>query len=99
MAMKSSYPGSSKEPGYFFAAVPAYPAPADPLAILPLRLLTLIFAHRSKQKIYENMQKINMNFLDIRVFVPSGKDYERSKQLFRELGFEIAFEDGGMAGL
>jgi hypothetical protein len=39
-----------------------------------------------------------MNFLDIRAFVPSGKDYERSKQLFLELGFELVFEGGCMAG-
>ncbi len=39
-----------------------------------------------------------MRFLDIRAFVPSGKDFERSKQLFLELGFEIAFEAGGVAG-
>ena len=32
-----------------------------------------------------------MKFLDIRAFVPSGSDYEKSKQFFQELGFNLAF--------
>jgi hypothetical protein len=39
-----------------------------------------------------------MNFIDIRAFVPSGKDYEKSKQLFQELGFDMAFDAGDFAG-
>jgi len=39
-----------------------------------------------------------MNFLDIRAFVPSGKEYEKSKHLFRELGFDMAFDAGDFAG-
>jgi len=35
-----------------------------------------------------------MDFLNIRAFVPSGKEYEKSKQLFQEIGFDIAFDGG-----
>jgi hypothetical protein len=31
-------------------------------------------------------------------FVPSGKDYEASRRLFQELGFEELWENGGYAG-
>lgn len=40
-----------------------------------------------------------MKVLDIRAFVPSGKDFEKSKQLFIELGFGINFEGGGVVDL
>ncbi len=39
-----------------------------------------------------------MKFLDIRTFVPSGKDYEKSKQFFQELGFNLQFEAPGFCG-
>jgi hypothetical protein len=39
-----------------------------------------------------------MKFLDIRAFVPSGKDYEKSKQLFLEIGFDLTFDGGSYAG-
>lgn len=32
-----------------------------------------------------------MKVLNIRAFVPSGKDYEKSKQFFQELGFNLTF--------
>lgn len=38
-----------------------------------------------------------MKFLDIRAFVPSGKDYEKSKEFFRELGFTTRFDNPGYA--
>ncbi len=31
-------------------------------------------------------------------FVPSGKDYEASRRLFQDLGFEEVWENGGYAG-
>ena len=31
-------------------------------------------------------------------FVPSGKEYDASRQLFRDLGFEELWESGGYAG-
>ena len=34
-----------------------------------------------------------MKFLSLQPFVPSGKDFEKSKQLFVELGFKIIWED------
>ncbi|WP_298738378.1 hypothetical protein [uncultured Chitinophaga sp.] len=39
-----------------------------------------------------------MKFLALQPFVPSGKDFERSKQLFLELGFNISFDAHGYAG-
>jgi hypothetical protein len=35
-----------------------------------------------------------MQFLVLQPFVPSGKDFERSKQLFLELGFKISWDAG-----
>jgi hypothetical protein len=35
-----------------------------------------------------------MKVLNIRAFVPSGNDFDKSKQLFTELGFDIAFDGG-----
>ncbi len=39
-----------------------------------------------------------MKFLSLQPFVPSGSDFEKSKQLFIALGFNISFEAPGMAG-
>ncbi|MEV4886921.1 hypothetical protein MRBLMN1_005500 [Chitinophaga ginsengisegetis] len=39
-----------------------------------------------------------MKFLSLQPFVPSGSDFERSKQLFSALGFNISFETPGYAG-
>lgn len=61
---------------------------------LPVRFIYLI----SDSKIIERDRKLIMNFLDIRAFVPSGKDYERSKDLFKELGFDMTFDAGDFAG-
>lgn len=38
-----------------------------------------------------------MNYLSIEPFIPSGQDFDKSKQLFQELGFEIEW-DGGEQG-
>lgn len=35
-----------------------------------------------------------MKFLSLSPFVPSGEDFEGSKQLFRELGFKILWDSG-----
>ncbi|GAA0536031.1 VOC family protein [Chitinophaga japonensis] len=39
-----------------------------------------------------------MKFLSLQPFVPSGSDFEKSKQLFLALGFNISFEAPGYAG-
>lgn len=39
-----------------------------------------------------------MTYLSLEPFIPSGKDFEKSKQLFLELGFEKTWEGGGLAG-
>jgi predicted lactoylglutathione lyase len=39
-----------------------------------------------------------MKFLSLQPFVPSGKDLEKSKQFFTELGFIITFDAGGYVG-
>jgi hypothetical protein len=39
-----------------------------------------------------------MKFLSLQPFVPSGSDFERSKQLFIELGFDITFDAPGYTG-
>ena len=39
-----------------------------------------------------------MKFLSLEPFVPSGSDFEASKQLFLELGFRINWEVDGYAG-
>lgn len=39
-----------------------------------------------------------MKFLSLEPFVPSGINYEGSKQLFQELGFSINWDAGDMAG-
>ena len=38
-----------------------------------------------------------MKFLSLQPFVPSGSDYEKSKQLFVELGFNISWDAGDYA--
>jgi hypothetical protein len=40
-----------------------------------------------------------MKFLSLEPFVPSGSNFEGSKQFFRELGFNINWEVPGYAGL
>lgn len=39
-----------------------------------------------------------MKFLSIEPFVPSGSNFEGSKQLFQELGFKINWNDGNFVG-
>ncbi len=39
-----------------------------------------------------------LNALALLPFVPSGPDYEASRRLFQELGFEEVWENGGYAG-
>ena len=39
-----------------------------------------------------------MKFLSLEPFVPSGKDFDKAKQLFLELGFTINWENDGYAG-
>ena len=39
-----------------------------------------------------------MKFLSLEPFVPSGKDFEKSKQLFQELGFKISWDAGDYVG-
>jgi hypothetical protein len=39
-----------------------------------------------------------MKFLSLQPFVPSGSDFDKSKQFFIELGFSLSFEHAGMAG-
>ena len=39
-----------------------------------------------------------MEFLSLEPFVPSGSDFEASKQLFRELGFTINWDAGDYIG-
>jgi hypothetical protein len=39
-----------------------------------------------------------MKFLSLQPFIPSGKDFEKAKQCFVELGFNITWADSGYAG-
>ena len=39
-----------------------------------------------------------MKFLSLEPFVPSGQNFERSKQLFQELGFKINWDAGDYIG-
>jgi hypothetical protein len=39
-----------------------------------------------------------MQFLSLQPFVPSGSDFNRSKQLFIELGFNISWDSGDYIG-
>lgn len=39
-----------------------------------------------------------MQFLSLEAFVPSGSNYEGSKNFFQELGFNLTWDAGGYAG-
>lgn len=39
-----------------------------------------------------------MKFISLQPFVPSGSDFEGSKQLFRELGFTVSWDGGDYTG-
>jgi len=39
-----------------------------------------------------------MKFISLEPFVPSGSDFEGSKQLFQELGFKISWDAGDYVG-
>ena len=39
-----------------------------------------------------------MKFLSLEPFVPSGSNFQHSKQLFLELGFTISWTNGGLIG-
>ena len=39
-----------------------------------------------------------MKFLSLKPFVPSGKNFEGSKQLFQELGFSVSWDAGDYVG-
>jgi predicted lactoylglutathione lyase len=39
-----------------------------------------------------------MNFLSLEPFIPSGSNFEKSKQLFQELGFKINWDAGDYVG-
>ena len=39
-----------------------------------------------------------MTFISLEPFVPSGSNFDNSKQLFQELGFVIRWEQDGMTG-
>ena len=39
-----------------------------------------------------------MQFISLQPFVPSGRDFEKSKLLFQELGFRITWSENGYAG-
>jgi hypothetical protein len=39
-----------------------------------------------------------MKFLSLEPFVPSGKNFVAAKDLFRELGFNITWDNGDLAG-
>jgi len=46
----------------------------------------------------ETSQVNVMKFISLEPFIPSGSDFERSKNLFRELGFTTTWETGDSAG-
>lgn len=39
-----------------------------------------------------------MNYLSLEPFIPSGADFDKSKDLFQELGFEIEWDGGDVVG-
>jgi hypothetical protein len=39
-----------------------------------------------------------VKFISLQPFVPSGSNFEKAKQFFQELGFELTWDDGGYAG-
>ncbi len=40
-----------------------------------------------------------MKLIAIQPFVPSGPDFAKAKEFFKELGFETEWDEGGMAGM
>ena len=40
----------------------------------------------------------SLTALSLLPFVPSGKDYDASRRLFKELGFEEVWENDGVGG-
>jgi hypothetical protein len=44
------------------------------------------------------LQKIEMKYLSLQPFIPSGSNFEASKQLFQELGFNIRWDGGDYVG-
>ncbi len=45
------------------------------------------------------MQQVNkIDFISLEPFIPSGKDFEGSKQFFLELGFNINWDNGNYIG-
>jgi len=43
-------------------------------------------------------QNIPMQFLSLQPFVPSGSDFEKAKQFFQQLGFNISWDAGDYTG-
>jgi len=41
---------------------------------------------------------MGVQFSSLQPFVPSGKDFQSSKQLFQDLGFNLAWDEGAYAG-
>lgn len=39
-----------------------------------------------------------MTYLSLEPFIPSGKDFEKSKQFFQELGFAVEWSQPGLTG-
>ncbi len=39
-----------------------------------------------------------MTYLSLEPFIPSGSDFNKSKQLFQEIGFEIEWDSGDLVG-
>jgi len=39
-----------------------------------------------------------MTFLSLEPFIPSGNDFDKSKRLFQEIGFEIEWDEGDLVG-
>jgi hypothetical protein len=40
----------------------------------------------------------HMKFISLQPFVPSGQEFEKSKALFQELGFQISWDGGNLIG-
>lgn len=43
-------------------------------------------------------KKITMKLLSLQPFVPSGKDFQKAKEFFREFGFRIKWDSGDYVG-
>jgi len=41
---------------------------------------------------------VNMIYLSLQPFIPSGSDFNKSKELFQELGFEIEWAEDELVG-